>query len=279
MSDLMSIQATAQQVAEAISAALGVETEIVDEYLTVVAGTGKYRRKIGSKEEGGDRGAGFLYGRVLNTGQSFVVEDPASDPTYDPSSLTGETEEQAEICCPVVVKGQVVGVLGFSAMNDAQRQTLLGKKEEMLGFMQRMADLLGSKVSEARTLAQLTVTSEQLYAILESITEGVLAIDETGFITHCNRAAEALVGTSRTQILGRHLSSLWPESPLLSVLTTGRGYREKEEIYQKPRPMHFLVSAHPVLVDGQVKGAVASFRHISEVRRLVRNMTETRPLC
>ncbi|MEW6545512.1 MAG: sigma 54-interacting transcriptional regulator [Bacillota bacterium] len=279
MSDLMSIQATAQQVAEAVSAALGVETEIVDDELTVVAGTGKYRQRIGTKEEGGDPSAGFLYGRVLRTGQSFVVEDPASDPTYDPRSLTGETEEQAEICCPVVVDGRVVGVLGLSAMNAAQREILLGKQREMLQFLHRMAELLASKVREHQAITRLSITSSQLGTILESIGEGVLAIDEGGFISHCNRSAEVLIGLPRRELLGRHLSALWPDSPMLTVLATGQGYREREEMYQRPRPGHFLVTAFPVRVEGAVKGVVATFRAFSEVRRLVRSMTDTRPVC
>ena len=279
MSDLLSIQETVQQVAEAISAALGVETEIVDDQITVVAGTGKYRQRIGGKEEGGDPSAGFLYGRVLRTGQSFVVEDPASDPTYDPRSLTGETEEQAEICCPIVVDGRVVGVMGLSAMTAAQREILLGKPREMLEFLHRMAELLASKVREHRAMTELSITSGQLSTILESIDEGVLAIDESGFISHCNRSAEVLIGLPRRELVGKHLSSLWPDSPMLTVLATGRGYREREEIYQRPRPSHFLVTALPVQVQGRVKGVVATFRAFSDVRRLVRNMTDATSGC
>lgn len=277
VSDLMSIQDTVQQVAEAISAALGVETEIVDERLTIVAGTGKYRQRIGTKEEGGDPAAGFLYGRVLRTGQSFVVEDPASDPTYDPRSITGEIDEQAEICCPVVVDGRVAGVMGLTAMTPGQREFLLTKQREMMEFLHRMAELLASKVREHQAMTRLSVTSGQLATILESIGEGVLAIDEEGFISHCNRAAEVLIGLPRRELVGRHLSTLWHDSPMLTVLATGRGYREREEMYQHPRPAHFLVTALPVRVEGAVKGVVATFRAFSDVRRLVRSMTDTRP--
>lgn len=52
MSLLKEIQRTAQQVAEAISAVLQIETEIVDDEMTIIAGTGKYKNMIDMKEEG-----------------------------------------------------------------------------------------------------------------------------------------------------------------------------------------------------------------------------------
>ncbi len=49
MSDLQIIKESVQQVAEAISIALGVEVEIVDNKLTVIGGTGVYHDRIGKK--------------------------------------------------------------------------------------------------------------------------------------------------------------------------------------------------------------------------------------
>jgi hypothetical protein len=72
-SKLYAIQEDAQRVAEAISSSLELETEIVDESLTIVAGTGRYRDSIGLKEEGGDLQAGYIYGRVVTRGKAEIV--------------------------------------------------------------------------------------------------------------------------------------------------------------------------------------------------------------
>lgn len=86
MSLLREFQEITQQVAEAISAALQIETEIVDDTMTIIAGTGKYKDRINTKEEGGEVNAGYLYGRVLTTNQPFFIEDARSDPpTIRPS--------------------------------------------------------------------------------------------------------------------------------------------------------------------------------------------------
>ena len=74
------IQEDVQRVAEAISSSLGLETEIVDKELTVIAGTGEYAKIIGLKEERGDPQAGFIYGRVVTGGKAEIAEDAQNDP-------------------------------------------------------------------------------------------------------------------------------------------------------------------------------------------------------
>src|SRR4051812_1852525 len=106
MNLLKEFQQIAQQVAEAISAALQIETEIVDETMTIIAGTGKYKSRINMKEEGGEIDAGYLYGRVLQTNQPYFIEDARNDPSYDPSVLQGKTEELAELCSPIHYQGR-----------------------------------------------------------------------------------------------------------------------------------------------------------------------------
>ncbi|CAB1063243.1 hypothetical protein D1BOALGB6SA_8026 [Olavius sp. associated proteobacterium Delta 1] len=90
-SKLKAIRQDAQRVAEAISSSLELETEIVDETLTIVAGTGRYRDVIGLKEEGGDPCAGYIHGRVVSGGTAEIVENAPNDPKYDPSAHIGTT--------------------------------------------------------------------------------------------------------------------------------------------------------------------------------------------
>ncbi|MED4779723.1 hypothetical protein [Brevibacillus choshinensis] len=75
MSLLQQFQEITQKVAEAISAALQFETEIVDDQMTIIVGTGYYEKRINSKEEGGQIDAGYLYGKVITTNQPYFIED------------------------------------------------------------------------------------------------------------------------------------------------------------------------------------------------------------
>ncbi|NGQ95713.1 sigma 54-interacting transcriptional regulator [Brevibacillus sp. SYP-B805] len=274
MSLLKEVQPLAQQVAEAISAALQVETEIVDDTMTIIAGTGKYRERINTKEEGGQIDAGYLYGRVLKTNQPYFVEDARNDPSYDPSVLQGKTEELAELCSPIHYNGRVIGVIGLIAFTEAQHRSLIQNKMPYLTFLQRMAELLTGKIAEESALRNWKKTLRQLETLIESIHEGILAIDEQGMITTCNETAQQLIQRNKDDLLGRPLGEIWKDAPMLQVLATGKGYTEQEERYRLgDHEMHFIVTARPILVNDTVAGAVASFRRMADMRRLAYQLT------
>lgn len=276
MSKLMQIQPMVQDVADAISAALGIEVEIVDNTLTVVAGSVRYKSKIGLKEEFGQLESDFLYARILRIGEAFVVKDPRGDPRYDPSSLEGTTQELGEICSPIQLSDEIIGVIGLIAFTPEQNYQLMGKSEAVLLFLKHMSGLLAAKVSERETLERLTVMSRELSTILETIHEGALAINGKGLVTHCNSTAEKLLKINRKEILGKPLADFWDNAPALEVLRSGREYIEKEEIYHTGyRRMHFIVSVRPIPGKTGPMGAVISFRDIAEARRLIYDLSET----
>lgn len=274
MSLLQQFQEITQKVAEAISAALQIETEIVDDQMTIIAGTGYYEKRINSKEEGGQIDAGYLYGRVITTNQPYFIEDARNDPKYDPSVLQGVTEELAELCTPIHYKGKVIGVIGLIAFTESQRRMLIHNRLPYLTFLQRMTELLTSKIAEQEAWDEWKKTFQQLETLIESIHEGILAIDEQGIITTCNATAEQLVQKAKHELIGSPLHTIWNGSPMQQVLESGVGYIEQEEIYRLDNhEMHFIVTARPIHVNNRVVGVVASFRRMVDMRRLAYVLT------
>lgn len=278
MTRLLGIKETVQQIAEAVTLALGVESEIVDNELTIVAGTGRYKERIGMKEENGDPDSGYIYGRVLRTGKQYIVKDAAHDLLYDPSVRLGTTEEKAEICTPIRLDGEVIGVLGLVAFDNRQQEILLKNNRELLLFIERMAFLIASKVSE-------TEVSNKLRTVLETIHEGIIDVDINGIVTLCNSWAESLLGVRREEIVGRHVNDFLVNSPVMEVMQSGIEYKEKEEIHDGPgnKQMHFLTSIRPVYSSGIEKGtqnlrgpigAVIFFRDIDDIRKMFYDLTE-----
>lgn len=275
MPSLKNIAETVQQVAEAISHAVGIETEIVDNKLTIIGGTGFYKDKLGEKEELGQLEANYLYGRVLRLGKTQVVKDARQDLTYDQTSVIGETKELAEICTPIKVDDEIIGIIGLVAFEKEQQKRLLKEQHDMVLFVERMAELLAAKASQTKFLHQVQKAKNEIITILETIHEGMLAIDSKGYITYCNSIAEVLLKTTRSNMMGKHLSRFMSNTQALRVLETGQGYTEKEEICkQGSKDFHFIVTAKPIKGKTKVNGAVISFRDIIEARKLVYNMSK-----
>jgi transcriptional regulator with PAS, ATPase and Fis domain len=273
--NLMDIRDTTQQVAEAISLAVGLETEIVDHELTIVGGTGPYEVRLGEKEELGKLESNFLYARVLRDGQTIFVKEAFNDLTYDPLTRLGKRDELAEICTPIKVDGKIIGVIGLVAFTKEQHQHLLIKRENLKLFVERMADLLGAKASGIKMIHELNRTREEMATILETIHEGMLAVDAYGEVEYCNANAAFLLKKERMDVVGSKLGSIMPGTAALEVLRTGKGYTEQEEILKSgSHHLHFIVTAKAVIDHDVIRGMVISFRDIVEARKLVYNLSE-----
>lgn len=268
MSLLNDISEDAQQVAETIAIAIGVEVEIVDDELTVVSGTAVYSELRGKKEEAGLINGKDLYATVMRSGSTELVEDARSYEDYG-YSLAGKDIELAEICTPIKMGNRVIGIIGLIALSESQKKILTDKERNMVAFVEKMADLLAAK-AEIHTLLKNSENSlGELTTVLESAHEGIFAVDRNGYVKHCNEISEKLFKFKKSEIIGNHLSKFMQGSPALKTLRTGEGYTESEEIYKSYRgAFHFIVTAKPFYKDGEIDGAVISFRDIEEAQKL-----------
>lgn len=150
------IQNTVQQAAKAITAALDLETEIVSDDLRIIGGTGRYEQKIGTYEENGNLSSRLVYAECLKNGREYITFDPAADTFYD-----AKENELAEICCPIKIQQQTVGLIGLIAFTGKQRELMISKTAELLTFLRLMAELIAGKlvISQNNIRLQDTVTS------------------------------------------------------------------------------------------------------------------------
>lgn len=199
------IRDTVQKVAEAITAALDIETEIVDDALEIIGGTGRYTDKIGTYEEMGDLDSNFIYARLLKTGAEYICSDPVSDPLYNP-----EEGELAEICCPIRLEGQVAGLIGLVAFTVEQRDNILHRQDSLIPFLRIMADLIASKLAMASVNDTMRITLDSMLSPVS---------DSKGFM--------GIIGISR-EIHDVKLRALQVASSDSTVLITGESGTGKE---------------------------------------------------
>ncbi|MFR9144828.1 MAG: sigma-54 interaction domain-containing protein, partial [Lentihominibacter sp.] len=177
-----------------------------------------------------------------------------------------------EICTPIVLKGEIIGIIGLVAFTDEQKHLLLDKRESMTVFVEKMADLLSAKADQQETLENVEVSRDEMSIVLETAHEGIFALDQKGYVKHCNNRAAGLFGTNKGDLIGKHISNIMPGSPAIKVLDTGTGYTENEEIFKVDgKQHHFIVTVKPFMSSDDIDGVVISFRDIEEAQKLVYN--------
>jgi transcriptional regulator with PAS, ATPase and Fis domain len=155
--DLSLIKNTVQKVAEAITAALDIETEIVDKNLKIIGGTGRYINKIGLFEEDGDLNSIYIYSRLLKTGAEYICIDPNNDPLYNP-----QEGELGEISCPILLNNKVIGLIGLVAFSEVQREKITKKEQNFSQFLRIMANLIASKLAMAAINDSMKITLDSM---------------------------------------------------------------------------------------------------------------------
>ncbi|WP_339060987.1 sigma 54-interacting transcriptional regulator [Tepidibacillus marianensis] len=115
----------------------------------------------------------------------------------------------------------------------------------------------------------------QLTTVLNSISEGIIAVNTDGIITHINEVAIRIFLSEDENIIGKKIEEfLHSEIPILETLKTGQPYRLKEvKMKRNGKVFHYLTSGVPILNEkGSIMGAVATIKDIKEVEEIISKM-------
>lgn len=151
----------------------------------------------------------------------------------------------------IVIFGIIIGII-FSSLLSARI------KKELLNY-------------EPIEIAELL---KQQNALIESVREGIIMVDQDGIITVVNSAAfKTLSLNEDAQLIGRDIREVIPNSHMFEVLSTGERHLD--------RPMEIggqktIVNRIPIMNGEKVVGAVSSFRLQSEIDRLALELSQVK---
>lgn len=121
---------------------------------------------------------------------------------------------------------------------------------------------------------QIGLLFEERNATLESIREGIIAINAEGVITTFNRAAlNTLNLSNKDGLLGQPIQKVLPDSQMISVLENGQPQFDQEVWLGEAC---FITNRLPVRQDDRIIGVVSSFRPKDELDMVSRKLTRIR---
>ncbi|MFA0889874.1 MAG: ATP-binding protein [Synergistales bacterium] len=121
---------------------------------------------------------------------------------------------------------------------------------------------------EPHELAALLTEREIL---LESVKEGILAVDKNGLILFVNTNARSMMNLPpRESLIGEPLERYVPNSRLKEVIQSGEAETDQEQDLGRGR---IITNRIPLKVRGKIYGAIASFRNIDEMQVLAEELT------
>ena len=269
MSELLVNQAAVQKIAEAIASVLAVEVTIADDQLRRIAGTGRYALAVGEQ-----LARDSAFSRVLRDRQGFVISNPGEDSACITCVLKQSCNERAEVCCPIILDQKAIGIIALIAFDDSQRRSLLLHPDRLLDFLERMADLIANKVRDQERALQLNNMQRRIETVINTVQEGIVAVDRQGKIVNINSAAAGMLHVPTDTAPGTLLTDYLPGMPVDKLLTEEKDWNHRE-IFRvvNGRKNYFLVNTRLWREADEICGLVAILREMADVRRLVSNVS------
>ncbi|WDF04969.1 ATP-binding protein [Shouchella hunanensis] len=238
------------------------------EYIVIGDGDGvrlthPNREQIGQEMVGGDNDDALLYGRSYTSlAQGSLGE-----------AVRGKTPIRAE-------DGSIIGVVSVGYMIEYINATFL-KGFTVFASAILVIFLIGMVGSNALARSirrdtfglepyQIARLYKERHAVIEAVSEGLLATDQDGRVTLLNALAKEVLQIDE-QAIGQKIDQVLPDSEIAAVLQTEEATGQNEVIVNEDR---LIIYYQIISEDGHYAGKVARFQNRTELQELVNALSE-----
>ncbi|MDX2347834.1 MAG: PAS domain S-box protein, partial [Nitrospirota bacterium] len=182
---------------------------------------------------------------------------------------------------PLIKNHEVLGVMGLFAKHRLTEMTLES--------LQIVADRLSMAIERQQALYEYQKLARHNEQILASAGEGIYGLDLEGQTTFVNPAGAKLLGYTPQELIGLSMHTVvhhtktdgspYPqkECPMYAAFTEGTIHKVEDEVLWRKNGTSFPVeySSMPIWQDGNLAGAVVTFRDVTERKQAEKKFKES----
>ncbi|MFZ5648316.1 MAG: sigma-54-dependent Fis family transcriptional regulator [Bacillota bacterium] len=168
--------------------------------------------------------------------------------------------------------GKIIGALNITGYFEKVHH-------HTLGMMVAGVNAIENQLSLKKAFRENLLAHHYKNFIMESISDGIMAIDNNGYVTHLNKQATKLLRLDAKKTVGRKLTEVLGEAEanqyLASLIQSKRAFTDTiVNIYREHENVRCNVSCHPLNdYDGTDLGRVVVLQEFMRVNRLVNRLT------
>jgi len=258
------VQKEIKQITKSISTVLDVEVIIVDNKYNIVGGTAKHQGNIRIKYH-------EIYRKVLNTGESIIIENPGYNELCKKCHLYKNCPETAEIDCPIKYKKEIIGIISLVGLTKKHKEIMLSKKKDYAMFLERMSGLITNKVNDVCKTKEINFITQELKLVIDNVYEGFIVIDTNGNINYCNENAKKILKI-KENIIGKKLYNVIPQSSIVNIKKRDHYTEEKEYSFtnNEGKFVRCYIKTNTIINnENKVQGIVAIIKDVRDVKRFL----------
>lgn len=185
LSKLKEFQQEMIKYTETVASVLDVDIEIVDDRLIRISGTGLYKSKINESVVT----EGFIYDKVIQTGQELVVLDICDNQLCIECSHYMKCLNKVIIAVPIKYNNRTIGVIGAISTDKTKKVEISAKIDNYLKFVNHICDLISMKIEEHEVSKNSSRKMNMMIEIIENVEKGVIILDINSKISYINNIA------------------------------------------------------------------------------------------
>ena len=168
-----------QNLINLINLLTNVDITVVNNNFQRIAGTGLFKNKIGEYVS-----RTSVFNKCLIDRKQYLIDDPTKDKLCTNCSNRSICSEKVELCAPIYLNGNVIGIIGMCIFNDTYKNDFLNKKQKYINFESNLSNIISNQIDERR-LGYLY--DNYRIEILNSLNEGIIVLNENNEITFVNK--------------------------------------------------------------------------------------------
>jgi len=234
-----------------------------------------------------------IAGWVAYTGEALLVPDVSADPRF-----AKRVDEQTQfitrsvICVPLKVRNQTIGVvqvlnkIGGASFSKseikflealASQAAIAIENTNLYEHLEERAEQLNKELKRANV--NLSIEKLRIESIVQSMDDGVLAVDRENNIVMLNRVAENTFNVQTADVFGKFVGDFIKIKAIITnfmtVLDAKTTMRNEVMIKMGEREHIFAAVFTPIISQrGEAEGSVAVFRDVTEIKELDKMKSE-----
>jgi sigma-54 dependent transcriptional regulator, acetoin dehydrogenase operon transcriptional activator AcoR len=244
--------------AEVISKILEVDVLIVDNNLKTISNTYCYPDKPVPIRNTS------IISQVISSGKTVAIEDKSGFSTCKDCLDFNECEMKGFICVPIFYKEAVVGAIAL-IVPDHKISLVFGNVRNSTEFLERMADLLASKIQNGDDYSNLNLIRRERELIMDSIDYAMVSMDEIGYITYYNKRFRHYFGGNE-DCRDLFIRDVIPHKYIVEFLSNYIEFSDRLIYFEKDgNPFYGFLSCMNISINGSRGGMLFVFKSISDV--------------
>lgn len=174
---------------------------------------------------------------------------------------TFDDVQHVDVVLDRLVERGIRTVLGGSLVVEKARQR--GMQAVFMYSEDGVQRALDTAVKVGVTKQKEAEKAEELHTIINFAHEGIIATDRNGAVTVFNPSAEKITRITRQSVIGRPAKDCIPGTHLHDILRAGEPELNQIQVFGQTK---VLTNRVPIVTQGEVTGAVATFQDVDIVR-------------